>query len=115
MDSALSRARTRLLLAFAIISLCIGAFAQGGSGELAGLVTDPTGAVIPGAPVKLTNSSTGEVRTATTSAAGTYRFPALQVVGTYTLEISPEGFKSAVVKDIIENVQKKQIGTGGLD
>ena len=104
MDSALSRARTRLLLAFAIISLCIGAFAQGGSGELAGLVTDPTGAVIPGAPVKLTNSSTGEVRTATTSAAGTYRFPALQVVGTYTLEISPEGFKSAVVKDIIMTV-----------
>src|SRR3984885_7808711 len=104
MDSVLSRTRTMLLLAFAVISLCVGAFAQGGSGELTGLVTDPTGAVITGASVKLTNTSTGEERTSTTTAAGTYRFPALPVVGTYTLEISPQGFKSSVVKDIIMSV-----------
>src|ERR1700733_7614269 len=104
MDSVLSRTRTMLLLAFAVISLCVGAFAQGGSGELTGLVTDPTGAVITGASVKLTNTSTGEERTSTTTAAGTYRFPALPVVGTYTLEISPQGFKSSVVKDIIMTV-----------
>src|ERR1700733_9494531 len=104
MDSVLSRTRTMLLLAFAVISLCVGAFAQGGSGELTGLVTDPTGAVITGASVKLTNTATGEERTSTTTAAGTYRFPALPVVGTYTLEISPQGFKSSVVKDIIMTV-----------
>src|ERR1700690_3683273 len=104
MDSALRRIRTHFLLAFALLSLCIGALAQGGSGELTGLVTDPTGAVITGAPVKLMNTSTGEERAATTTAAGTYRFPALPVVGTYTLEVSAKGFKSSVVTDIIMTV-----------
>src|ERR1700690_199123 len=104
MDSALRRIRTHFLLAFALLSLCIGALAQGGSGELTGLVTDPTGAVITGAPVKLMNTSTGEERAATTTAAGTYRFPALPVVGTYTLEVSAKGFKSSVVSDIIMTV-----------
>ena len=61
---------------------------------MTGLVTDQTGAVVPGAPVKLTNSATGEVRTTTTTDAGTYRFPALQVVGTYSLEVAPKGFKT---------------------
>jgi len=104
MDSALHNIRTYLLLTLVVLSYCIGTLAQGGSGELTGLVTDPTGAVITGAPVKLTNTSTGEVRTATTTAAGTYRFPALPVVGTYTLEISAKGFKSSVVTDIIMTV-----------
>src|SRR5947207_15973414 len=41
--------------------LCVGtAFGQGGTGELTGLVTDPTGAVVSGATVTLTNSGTGE-------------------------------------------------------
>jgi hypothetical protein len=86
------------------LALCATAFAQGGTGELTGLVTDPSGAVIQGAPVTLTNSATGEERTTTTTAAGTYRFPALQVVGSYTLTISPQGFKSAIVRDIVMSV-----------
>ena len=94
MESAFSSMWTRILLAVVVLTLCVGAFAQGGTSELTGLVTDQTGAVVSGAAVKLTNSATGEVRTTTTTAAGTYRFPALQVVGTYTLEVSPKGFKT---------------------
>ena len=104
MDNTLRGIRMHVLLAFAVLGLYVGAFAQGGTGELTGLITDPTGAVIAAAPVKLTNSATGEERTTTTTAAGTYRFPALAVVGTYTLTISPNGFKSAIVKDIIMTV-----------
>ena len=104
MLSLLCSSRKQLLLTVMVLSLCIRAIAQGGTGELTGLVTDPTGAVIVGAPVQLTNSATGEERTATTTAAGTYRFPALAVVGTYTLTVSPSGFKSAIVKDIIMSV-----------
>ena len=54
-----------LLLSTLSVSL---AFAQAGTGELSGLVTDPTGAVIANAPVTLTNTATGESRTATTTA-----------------------------------------------
>jgi hypothetical protein len=104
MQSAFSCMWTRVLLAFVVLALCVGAFAQGGTGELTGLVTDPTGAVVAGVPVKLTNAATGEVRTTTTTPAGTYRFPALQVVGTYVLEVSPKGFKSIKVQDVVISV-----------
>jgi len=98
MESAFRSFWTQLLLLFVVLALCVGAFAQGGTSELTGLITDPTGAVVAGAPVKLTNSATGLVRTTTTTSAGTYRFPALEVVGSYTLEVNPKGFKSVKVQ-----------------
>jgi hypothetical protein len=104
MESAFRNTWTRFLLAFVVLALCVGAFGQGGTSELTGLVTDPTGAVISGVPVKLTNTQTGEVRTTVTAPAGSYRFPALQVTGTYVLEVSPKGFKSVRVQDIVPTV-----------
>ena len=92
-----------LLLAFMVLALSAGVFAQG-SGELSGLVTDSTGAVVSGVEVKLTNSATGEVRTTVTTPAGQYAFPALQIVGSYTLEIAAKGFKSAKVQNVIVSV-----------
>jgi len=104
MESAFRNTWTYLLLAFVVLALCGGAFAQGGSGELNGLVTDTTGAVVSGVEVKLTNSATGVVRTTVTTPAGTYRFPALPIVGTYTLEVGSKGFKSTKVQNIIVSV-----------
>ncbi len=95
---------TSILLAFVVVALCVGAFAQGGTSELTGSVTDPTGAIVSGVAVKLTNTATGVVRTTTTNASGSYRFPALEVVGTYTLEVSPKGFKSVKVQNIVPTV-----------
>ncbi|MFQ5663732.1 MAG: TonB-dependent receptor domain-containing protein [Terriglobia bacterium] len=76
----------------------------GGSGELTGIVYDPTGAVVPRAQVTLTNTATGIIRTTETSEAGLYRFVALPVVGTYTLRVEVQGFKTAEVTDIIISV-----------
>src|SRR6266550_7787382 len=76
-------------------------WAQGGSGELSGVVTDPSGAVIPDAEVTLSNTATGDKRTTVTTGAGIYRFSALPVVGTYTLEASPQGFKSTKVENVV--------------
>src|SRR5258708_18724238 len=104
MESAFRNTWTRLLLAFVGLSLSVGAFAQGGAGQLTGLVTEATGAVVSGVEVKLTNTATGEVRTTTTTAAGIYGFPALPIVGTYTLEIAAKGFKSTKVQNIIVSV-----------
>jgi Carboxypeptidase regulatory-like domain/TonB dependent receptor len=104
MASAFRSTWTSFLLAFMVLALCVGAFAQGGAGELTGQITDSTGAVVSGVEVKLTQSATGEVRTTVTTPAGTYRFPALEIVGTYTLEITAKGFKSVKVHNIVATV-----------
>ena len=96
---------TRFLLVITVLGLLAGTlWAQGGTGELTGLVTDPSGAVVANAQINLTNTATGEKRTTVTTPAGTYRFPALPVVGTYTLETSPKGFKGAKVANIVISV-----------
>lgn len=104
MESAFRNTWTRLLLAFVVLMLSVGAFAQGGAGELTGLVTDSTGAVVSGVEVKLSNTATGEVRTTVTTPAGIYTFPSLPIVGTYTLEVGSKGFKSTKVQNIIVSV-----------
>jgi hypothetical protein len=86
-----------------VLVFSIAALAQG-AGELTGVITDPTGAVVPNVEVKLTNTSTGIVRTTVTSAAGIYRFPALPVVGTYDLVIEAKGFKGVAVKALVVSV-----------
>jgi hypothetical protein len=105
MESTMSKTMTRFLLVFTVLCLLAGTmWAQGGTGELTGLVTDPSGAVVSNATVTLTNNATGEKRTTVTTAAGIYRFPALPVVGSYILETAPTGFKSAKVANIVISV-----------
>ena len=105
MEHKVCRAMSRIVLLFAAVALLASTmWGQGGTGELTGLVTDPSGAVIANAQITLTNTATGEKRTSVTTAAGTYRFPALPVVGTYTLETAPKGFKSAKVDNIVISV-----------
>ena len=103
MSSAIRLSWLPFLVVFVVLILSFGAFAQG-AGDLTGLVTDSTGAIISGVEVKLTNSATGEVRTTVTTAAGIYSFPALPIVGTYALEIASKGFKSTRVQNIIVSV-----------
>ena len=96
METAFRNTWTCFLLAFVVLAACVGAFAQG-SGELTGLVTDSTGAVVSGVEVKLSNSGTGEVRTTVTTPAGIYSFPSLPIVGSYTLEVAAKGFKLSLI------------------
>src|SRR6185312_994201 len=64
-----------------------------GTGTIQGIVTDPTGAFLPGATVTLTEESTHVVRTAKTDSAGAYVFPNI-VVGSYTLTVADAGFQT---------------------
>ena len=59
-----------LALVFAAVSVS----AQSTSGGLSGTVTDPQGAIVPGATVEITNPVSGYSRTTTTDTAGTYHF-----------------------------------------
>src|SRR5882724_10421986 len=74
--------------------LCVSAaVAQQITGSITGTVTDPTGAAVSGAAVKLTNMGTGAVQNATTTSDGDFRFLLLPV-GNYTLTASVTGFKT---------------------
>ncbi|MGH9600321.1 MAG: carboxypeptidase-like regulatory domain-containing protein, partial [Terracidiphilus sp.] len=64
-----------------------------GTANIQGAVTDPTGAVVPGAAVSLTDEATHVKRTTTTGSAGGYLFPGIPV-GTYDLHVSAPGFKT---------------------
>jgi len=78
------------------------------TGALQGTVTDATGAVVPGATVTLTSTTTGQVRTATTGADGVYRFPLLPP-GTYNLKFVANGFKGAEATGLNVNVTETPI------
>ena len=76
-----------------VAMLAVPGFAQSvTSGDLAGVVTDPSGAVVPNAKVTATNDSTGAAHTTNTNGEGAYRFSFLQP-GTYTLAISAGTFQ----------------------
>jgi hypothetical protein len=61
---------------------------------LSGRVDDPSGALVPGASVVLTNQETGAVETTTTSEGGSYQFARI-APGRYTLTASLAGFGTA--------------------
>ncbi|MCL4854779.1 MAG: carboxypeptidase regulatory-like domain-containing protein, partial [Bryobacteraceae bacterium] len=88
----------QLLLLPAIIAA--GAFAQSlNTGTFAGTVYDATGAVIPGATVRITSENTAFQRETTADAEGNYQL--LQVpTGTYTIEFEREGFQKSVQKGV---------------
>src|SRR5690349_12430416 len=68
-------------------------FGQGGSGTITGTVSDPAGAVIPGATVEATNSATGVVYTAVSTNTGNYTISQLPIGG-YVLSVKVTGFKT---------------------
>ena len=86
---------------FLALAVCVGifltlnaapAFAQGETGSVTGVVTDPQGGTVAGADVTLTDVSTKSARTATTNDAGRYHFASV-AAGNYDLTISKSGFK----------------------
>lgn len=79
------------------------AFAQNVYGTIRGTVTDPSGAVVPGANVEIRNEATGVVTKLQTDSQGTFVFPEVQP-GTYDLTIAASGFMTNSVKGIEVNV-----------
>jgi hypothetical protein len=84
------RALTLALFGFASVISVVG---QTTYGSLTGTVTDQSGAVIPNASITVTNEATGIQRSTTTSTAGVYVVPNLDV-GTYRVHIEKTGFQA---------------------
>src|SRR5258708_26822443 len=88
------------LLFLIIMARALGALSNAQTivtGDVSGVVTDPTGATVANAKVMLTNDATGEIQTATSSGTGDFRFPLLRP-GTYTLNVSAPGFQETTQK-----------------
>src|SRR5947208_1673777 len=90
MEAKVNRTRYYAVSAFAAVILSISAYAQRLDGTLRGRVEDPSGAVVSGANVTVTNQATGVKQTTQTTSTGEYVFPHL-LVGSYTVEVGAKG------------------------
>jgi hypothetical protein len=91
----------RLLVAVSVVVLtCTSPLhAQAPSGEISGVVSDASGAPMPGVTMTLTNQATNAVREVLTNESGLYVMPAL-MPGVYTLKATLTGFRTHERKDI---------------
>ncbi|HXU21702.1 MAG TPA: carboxypeptidase regulatory-like domain-containing protein [Verrucomicrobiae bacterium] len=78
------------------------------TGALAGTVTDPSGGVVAGASITITNTGTGQARTATTDSNGSYKFSLLPP-GNYSVKFSSPGFQTAEVPSVTVNVTETAV------
>jgi hypothetical protein len=84
----------------AILLVCAPVFAQNDRASITGRVTDPSGANVVGATVKVTNINTGATFDATTNDDGRFVVPSVLQVGIYKVEATKAGFKTAVSDNI---------------
>lgn len=85
-----------LVLAFAGLAFCQDA-------SITGTVSDPSGAVVPGAKVTIVNTDKNQSFDVTTGASGQYTFPSLNI-GHYTVKAEVSGFKSFEQNDLVLQV-----------
>ncbi|HEX5475098.1 MAG TPA: carboxypeptidase regulatory-like domain-containing protein [Vicinamibacterales bacterium] len=100
--------RRRAWLAIAALTALVAwlvpaaAYAQA-VGSIAGVVTDESGAILPGVTVDATNTATGQVRTTVTGADGYYTVPQLQP-GNYTVKATLSGFRPVMREGTVVSV-----------
>ena len=78
--------------------------------SISGVIHDPSGAVIPGVMMTVTNPATNFVRSAISNEAGVYNFPVLQP-GRYHIKVELPGFRTITQNDVELQVQQ----SAGLD
>lgn len=79
------------------------------TGEIKGIVTDSSGAVIPNVTVTITNTQTGVVTNAVTNGSGLYDVPSL-LPGTYNVSFKRDGFR-----DLVHQNVSLEVETIGID
>lgn len=94
----------RVLIAF--LALSAGLYAQDFRATLLGVVTDPTGAAVPNATVRVVNTDTQETKQAKTNTEGHYTIPYLNP-GTYNVDVTATGFATLKHENIVLHVSDK--------
>ena len=90
---ASGRPRIISVLAVLLLLLCADARAQTGTATITGLITDQTGAILPGVTVTATNQATNVDYTAITNESGDYTITPV-VAGTYVIKAALSGFRT---------------------
>ena len=95
--------RTSFAIHVALIALCTLLFTSLAHAQfrtsIQGVVTDPTGAVVPGATLTLTNPATGQTQVRTSNEVGVYNFNAL-AAARFRLEVEAKGFKKKALDNL---------------
>ena len=91
-----------------LLAAATAASAQAGRGSINGTVTDPSGAIVPGATVTLTNHATGLTQHAVATAAGLYTFVSLNP-GPYQVTASHKGFETTTQNNITVSVDQMTV------
>ncbi|MGA8272664.1 MAG: TonB-dependent receptor, partial [Candidatus Sulfotelmatobacter sp.] len=91
------------LVASAVFSFSSLAVGQANQGAIAGTVTDPTGAVVVAAKIVARETSRGTKYETTSSTAGAYRMPNVNI-GTYDVTVTSPGFKTATLTGVVVQV-----------
>ena len=90
-----------LIVLFVFSGVC---WSQKTTGGIRGVVNDEEGKPIPGANVTVSSAALiGSTRTTTTNELGVFRFPSLPV-GTYSVEVTLQGFQKVVAQSISVNL-----------
>src|SRR3954451_12377799 len=98
----------RALLALLVIVVSgslLTVFGQATTTRLSGSVKDPSGAVVTGATVTLTDLATNRVVNVTTNDEGFYQIQDVRP-GTYTVTVDATGFKRSIVENVEANVDQ---------
>jgi hypothetical protein len=105
------------LLLFVLLGSAAWLSAQTASTQILGLVTDSSGAVLPGATITAKRIETGDSRTTTSNETGNYIFPLVDS-GTYEVTAAAPGFKTEIRRNISLELNQKarldfqmQVGT----
>jgi hypothetical protein len=94
-----------------LLSVCLVApvaGAQGTTAQISGSVKDPSGAVLPGVEVTVTQTATGAKRSTVSNETGSYVLPSLPL-GPYVLEATLPGFKSYMQTGLVLQVNDSPI------
>ena len=106
MKDQLKRILLGLVCALSLLAGFPRAMAQTTTGQIAGVVTDPSGASVPGAAVAITNGETRVRRDVVTDSSGNFIATNLPI-GTYSVAVTLAGFRTAQQQNIVVTADAK--------
>src|ERR1700759_4184283 len=106
-------ARLAAMLATVLLCLTGSGYAQEFRGAISGAVTDPSGAVVPGAQIVVKETQTGTINKTQSDAAGQYVVPFL-LPGNYMVTATAKGFETLTRQGITLQSQEHPIVDLGL-
>src|SRR6266516_3679788 len=110
MEGAMRKFTSLVRLALGICTFIAMAFGQESRATISGTITDPQGALVPGAKIAVKNLATNVVSTVESNERGFYTVPPVNP-GEYSVTVSATGFKTTVQK----NVELRVADRMGLD